>query len=181
MDLNRTIFSECRKRRFLLYRRWEDNGVSSAGNRDVHVVHFVGLNPSVADEMENDSTVKRMMGFAMKWGFNALRVTNLLALVETHQDKIPVHSDLFCNRNMNFVKCAHTRSCKTVFAWGAMGKVRKPEKFYRLARDVAEMIPGACCLGYTKDGHPRHPLFMKGDTEPILFEKKGVYRWGEGD
>ena len=50
-----------------------------------------------------------------------------------------------------------------------------------MTRHVDEMIPGAYCLGYTKDGHPRHPLFMKGDIESILFEKRGVYRWGEGD
>lgn len=176
MDLNRTIFSECRKHRFLLYRQWTDNGVSSAGNQDIHVVHFVGLNPSVADETANDSTVKRMVGFAKRWGFNALRVTNLLSLVETHQAKIPADGDLFCEENMSFVRCAHVRSCKTVFVWGAMGKVHGPGKFRRLARHVAEMVPDAWCLGYTKDWHPRHPLFLKRDTEPVLFERKGVYR-----
>ena len=181
MDLSRTIFSECRKHRFLLYRQWGDNGVSSAGNRDIHVVHFVGLNPSAADKVENDSTVKRMVGFAKRWEFDALRVTNLLSLVETHQAKIPADGDLFCEENMNFVWHAHMRSCKTVFAWGAMGKVRDPGKFRRLAWRVAEMIPDACCLNYTKDGHPRHPLFVKGDTEPVLFERKEVYRRREGD
>ena len=42
-------------------------------------VMFIGLNPSIADENEDDPTTRRCMRYAGSWGFGGLIVTNLFA------------------------------------------------------------------------------------------------------
>lgn len=46
-------------------------------------VAFVMLNPSTADHLEPDPTVRRCMGYARLWGFSELLVANLFALRST--------------------------------------------------------------------------------------------------
>lgn len=37
------------------------------------------------------------------------------------------------------------------------------------AQEVIKMFPNALCLGKNKDGSPKHPLYLKADTEFIKF------------
>ena len=46
-------------------------------------VAFVMLNPSTANESQDDRTVGRCIGFAQKWGFQTLEVGNLYAWYAT--------------------------------------------------------------------------------------------------
>lgn len=62
-------FSECRKYRYVLWRRWDWKGY---GNQ----VMFIGLNPSTADETEDDPTIRRCIRFAKDWGYSGLLMMN---------------------------------------------------------------------------------------------------------
>ena len=67
-------FSRDRRYRYRLWRRWD---------RSRAVVAFVMLNPSTADAMHDDPTIRRCVGFARAWGFGGVDVVNLFALRAT--------------------------------------------------------------------------------------------------
>ena len=64
------VFSDCRNYRYALWRIWDDAKPYAM---------FIGLNPSTADETEDDPTIRRCMNFAKDWGYGGLCMTNLFA------------------------------------------------------------------------------------------------------
>jgi hypothetical protein len=72
-----TTFSACRAYRYVLWR--EFGGLLD----DSRYVMFIGLNPSTADETNDDPTVRRCIGYTSAWGYGALCMTNLFALRAT--------------------------------------------------------------------------------------------------
>src|ERR1019366_6557448 len=68
------ILSDCRRYRFELWRTWDD--LLNDGNG---YAMFVGLNPSTADETEDDPTIRRCTDYAQRWGYSGLCMTNLFA------------------------------------------------------------------------------------------------------
>lgn len=44
---------------------------------------FIGLNPSTADETQDDPTVRRCIRYAQSWGYGALYMTNIFAFRAT--------------------------------------------------------------------------------------------------
>ena len=66
------IFSSCRKYRYILWRRW-------AVDCNANYAMFVGLNPSTADETDDDPTIRRCIRFAKSWGYSGLCMANLFA------------------------------------------------------------------------------------------------------
>jgi len=72
--LRRTVFSPCRRYRYALWRKWDAHNPEYA--------LFIGLNPSTGDEVADDPTLRRCVGFAKAWGYGAVCVANLFALRE---------------------------------------------------------------------------------------------------
>ena len=68
-------WSEDRKYRYSLIRRSGFVGDS--------MVLFIMLNPSTADEDNNDPTIRRCVGFANRWGYDWLYICNLSPLRST--------------------------------------------------------------------------------------------------
>ena len=66
-------FSADRVYRYRLWRRW------AAGPMLV----VIALNPSTADEAQDDPTIRRCLGYARDWGFAGLRMLNLFAFRAT--------------------------------------------------------------------------------------------------
>ena len=53
------VLSEDRKYRYLLSRNWDDTKPTAL---------FIGLNPSTADEKEDDPTINKCISYAKSWG-----------------------------------------------------------------------------------------------------------------
>lgn len=176
-----TTFSPCRRYRYTLWREWDlprglPYGTMDADGFNPLPLHaasefcmFIGLNPSTADEMVDDPTIRRCVGFAKAWGFGALCMTNLFALRATNpremmETKCPVgESNLLVLLN-----CA-TRASLIVAAWGAHGGWMDQDRVTvnALARISC---PPISCLGVTKCGFPSHPLYMPRDSRLGLFQ-----------
>jgi hypothetical protein len=125
---------------------------------------FIMLNPSTADAEDDDPTIRRCVGFAKAWGFGGLDVLNLYAYRATDpsklfgtKDAIGPDNDLWIRRKTTNLACQ-----KVVGAWGAASWAQ------RRAREVRRLVPQEIfCLGHTKAGHPRHPLYARATAELV--------------
>jgi len=140
--------SECGAYRYSLSRRW---GLGRS-------VTFIGLNPSTADAEIDDPTVKRWMGFAKAWGYDAMLVANLFAFRATSpKDMQKADEPIGPDNNVWIQACAEAGS-QTVVCWG------KPGSFQY--RDVAvtallkEAGHDLWCFGTNADDSPKHPLYL---------------------
>ena len=153
-------FSECRGYRYSLWRDW-------SGKPEVEFepyVAFIGLNPSTADETVDDPTIRRCIGFARSWGFGRLVMLNLFAIRATDPRNMLAAREPIGPRNDEVIRNLTPRAALLIAAWGTKGAHLSRD------RDVARITMRAlACLGVTKGGHPRHPLYVRGDTKPEPF------------
>lgn len=154
--------------RYRLTRRW--------GRPTDQQICWVMLNPSTADAVEDDPTIRRCIGFSEAWGFGSLVVVNLFALRSTDPKALlTCDVDPVGPRNDHAIRLASIQSAVTIAAWGTKGGYR-----HRNA-DVIRLVTGDCmenmhALDITKDGHPKHPLYVKGDTRPKMFRPATEHR-----
>ncbi len=151
--------SPCGKYRYLLEREWSDFSVDQGGS-----AMFVMLNPSTADGDVDDPTIRRCVGFAKSWGYGWLSVVNLFAYRATDPKELFKAGDAVHGpRNQEVIERAATHAGIIVCAWGA----------HKSADWQAETVRGwlhgetLYALGFTKSGHPRHPLYLPADAKPI--------------
>ena len=162
--------SLCGRYRYSLDRKWfDDTRTQSSVRHGTHLpIIFVMLNPSTADAYEDDPTIRRCIGFAKREGFEWLNVINLFAGRATKPADLLEMSDPVGPENFRKWLLAYDLSqlgAKIVCAWGA-----QPEAADR-GRDFLDVMQAGntklWCLGTTKHGHPKHPLYIKGD-QPLL-------------
>ena len=148
--------SPCGTWRFQLWRRWDDRPPAA----------FIMLNPSTADASADDPTIRRCIGFARRWDCGGIVVANLFAFRATDPDALASAADPIGPHNDAFIVEAARRGEVVVCAWGAHAEARGRD------RAVANVLAGRDlrCLGTTKDGHPRHPLYVRGDAVLEPFE-----------
>lgn len=132
----------------------------------------VMLNPSTADAAVDDPTIRRVMRFADDAGYGELLVMNLYALRSA--DPAALHQrDAVGAANDGMLEDALVRQRaageRVLAAWGASEHVR------RRASDVLALVSGVewVCLGTTKDGHPRHPLYVPATQRMTRFAAVG--------
>jgi hypothetical protein len=128
---------------------------------------WIMLNPSTADEFVLDPTIRRCVGFARAWGFQSIEVANLFALRSTDPRALYAHADPIGRDNDYYIEQAATRADRIVCAWGAHGA--HLDRGRRVAAVLACVPKPVVCLGLTKDGHPKHPLYLANDTTPKPF------------
>lgn len=130
---------------------------------------FIMLNPSTADDKLDDPTIRRCMGFAERFGYDGIVVMNLYALRATNPKELWTHSDPVGPENDLWLSGMSFHNPEIVCAWGANAKEDR-------VKHVAEMLTNCGaklkCLGTTKSGAPRHPLYIKGDQPLIDWEYK---------
>lgn len=146
-------FSPCRTYRYDLWRRWGDGPYAM----------FIGLNPSTADETQDDPTIRRCINFAKAWGFSALCMTNLFAFRATDPKDMKEYQQPVGPENNDVLQECAAGAGVIVAAWGVHGVHEDRDK------EVLALLPGLQCLGLSKEGHPRHPLYLKGDLKPVPF------------
>lgn len=151
--------SDCGRYRYRLWRRW------GSGQ---HVL-WVMLNPSTADALKDDPTIRRCAGFTRAWGYDGFRVVNLIAYRAATPLGLYLEPAAFDERNPTVVaeEIAAEGCGLVVVAWGAGAqKVFGREAAGHLELMVREASPRSLhCLGVTKAGHPRHPLYVPKAAE----------------
>jgi len=150
--------SPCGRYRYQLGRRWK------AGR----TLAFVMLNPSTADVLEDDPTLRRCLGFARAWNYGAVELVNLFAwratdprhLRAAHLAGEDVVGPL-CDVRLGAVV---ERADQVVVAWGSLASRRWTlPRAEQVLRGLAEYDLGR--LGPPcSDGQPRHPLYARADA-----------------
>lgn len=159
--ISTAVISECEKYRYSLQRSWAVSGRSAL---------FVMLNPSTADATVDDPTIRRCIGFARSWGCDSIEVVNLYAYRATNpSDLLALHNWVARGPdNLHHVSRALRIADVVVAAWGAWVDANPSGPRPLNLVDVAEHLGVPLrCLGYTKSGAPRHPLYVKAD-QPLL-------------
>lgn len=151
------VYSPCERYRYLLTRRWAEGECAL----------FVMLNPSTATEYQNDPTVERCERRARTLGFGAFRVCNIFAWRDTDPRAMRAASDPVGPGN----DAAILESCewadRIICAWGTHGAhLNRGPQVEALMRGTGKPL---FHLGLTRDGHPKHPLYISYRQEPTLW------------
>jgi len=126
------------------------------------------LNPSTADANVDDPTIRRCIGFAKREGCGGLVVVNLYAYRATNPDDLlkainPIGSP---ETEIHLNKAVAEIDGPLIAAWGAF-TVRGAHPAYWIKQRYGDRL---MCLGRTKDGHPRHPLYLSNDAPLVRLQ-----------
>jgi len=130
-------------------------------------VMFIGLNPSTADETADDPTIRRCIGYTKAWGYSALCMTNLFAYRATDPRAMKAQINPVGPEGDRWLfECAREASV-VVAAWGTHGGHNDRD------REVLEILRWRqlSCLGVTKAGYPKHPLYLPSELKPTTFKE----------
>lgn len=152
------VLSDCGRFRYSLTRRWAD-----LYDNDRSLL-FVMLNPSTADAMVDDATIRRCVAFAHGHGFGAIEVVNLFAYRATQPRDLALAGWPPGPQNDERIAVAARDADAICVAWGAVGD-RGPacDRVQAVAPILRRAGKPLQCLKITRSGHPQHPLYLRGD------------------
>jgi hypothetical protein len=154
--------------RYILSRTWN--------TQKRGVVNFIMLNPSTADDVFDDATIRRCVGFAKRWGFSGLAVTNLFAFRATDSRELERLAGVDLVRaigeeNDDTIQRCARHSDAIVCAWGNRGSLRGRDlQVAGSLLDAHELL----CIRRSKDGNPVHPVREAYTDGPIPFMYKRI-------
>lgn len=155
------IISQCGIYRYSLWREWDSVNPT---------VLFIGLNPSTADENEDDPTIRRCIGYAKGWGYGKLYMGNLFAFRSTDPRNLTKVEDPVGPSNYSNLIKMGMESTLIIAAWGSRGS------YLNMDIKVSKFFRGRIhCLKQTVGGMPAHPLYLKKDLNPIKYDFHHIY------
>lgn len=160
------IFSPDRQHRYKLWRGWKVGDLFTA-RIETGFVQFIGLNPSTADEVKDDPTIRRCVDFSKRWGYGALCMTNLFAFRATDPDDMKDASDPIGPENMTWLRAVAMEADVVVAAWGNHGLFNGQSDVLKKA--MHDWGITLHCLRITGSNQPEHPLYLPAKLTPIVF------------
>jgi len=157
-DLRRTIEPACSCKRCRLNSR-----------RHRGYVLWVLANPSTADAVADDATERRGWAFTEFWGYGEMVFTNVSPFRSTDPklvQPLPLEIEAM---NAGYLVHHAERAAIIVCGWGTHADKQ-------LAARAAGILKRAApegkiyTLGLTKDGSPKHPLYLGADIAPQLWD-----------
>ncbi len=146
------IFDITRAYRYSLWRTW---------SIDHPRIVFIMLNPNTAGATYSDPTIRRCIQFARNWNYGSVEVVNLFAWCAPDPRALLHVADPIGPDNNHYLTQAISRAHNIVAAWGIYGSLLSRD---HAVLDLLAAREQTYCLGLTKDGHPRHPLHVKGNV-----------------
>jgi len=151
--------------RTTLFREW----IGTGGR-----VNWIMLNPSTADDVFDDPTIRKCVGFSKHWGFSGLVVTNLFSFRATYPADLRAmvqvdYARAVGDNDRHLIEQAAAADL-VVAAWGTHGNLAGR------AHDVlCRVLPETTlyCISKTKGGFPLHPCMAKYTESTVL------YRWAD--
>ena len=155
--VEKTQFSHCRQYRYTLRRSF------LFGDKKIC---FVMLNPSTATSRFDDPTTRRAVAFAQRMNCKEYLAVNLFAFRSTDPKGMRLVENPVGPKNNEYLLAASLWADEMIIAWGSGGKYKnRDEEVLALLQDR-----NLWCLGKTKSGHPRFPLYLRRETEFEVFK-----------
>jgi hypothetical protein len=152
------VFDSSRAYRYLLTRTWDESAPP---------VTFIMLNPSTASAADDDATIRRCLAFARREGAGGIEVANLFALRATDPRELRRHPDPVGPLCDEYIIGACPPGRTVIAAWGAHASlISRAATVMRLLADAGVRLH---CLGTTRQGHPRHPLYVPASAPLELY------------
>ncbi len=156
-----TLFSPCRQYRYTLWRKLQGE---SLVDKPSGTVNFLMLNPSTADETQDDPTIRRCIGFATAWGYAELVVTNIFAYRATDPTVMKDQADPIGPENDQHIIRTARESQLVVAAWGAHGK--HLDRGHAVRKMLDSIAMPLNCLKTIAQNQPSHPLYLPAALLP---------------
>ena len=151
--------SKDRSYRYVLWRNWR-----ASGKR----VLFIGLNPSTADHLCDDPTIRRCIGFARAWGYDGMLVGNLFAFRSRRPDVLRKATSPIGPDNHKWLLEMASAADLHIACWGNAGR------FMSQDQAVHKLFDSLHCLKLNSTGTPAHPLYLRKSLTPVPFLKNPV-------
>ena len=155
-------FSSCEKYRYWLRRDWD---------LSLKAISFLMLNPSTADEIENDPTIERCQRRAIAMGYGSMIIVNLFPFRMTDSTLLNTIDDLLgdvSQANDSIVRAVEL-SDMTVCGWGKHPLAAPRADAVMLMLTQANLQHKVKCLQLNADGSPQHPLYIAYAKQPVPF------------
>lgn len=158
-------FSPCERYRYTLHREWPPRLFDAKPG----MVNFIMLNPSTADQFQDDPTIRRCMGYAADWGYSQLCVTNIFAFRATDPKVMRSQVDPVGPENDAVISIIANLADIIITAWGSHGEHngRSAEVIHQLKRNCGDRLH---YLKKTNAGEPSHPLYLPRVLMPIKWQ-----------
>lgn len=125
---------------------------------------WIGLNPSNANEKDNDPTIRRVIVFARDWGYGGIYMVNLIPLISSNPSLVdPAITDKVKEHNLAYIRFFASKCDRIIACWGNSKLVTK-----EMVDTTMNGLKNVHCLILNKDGSPRHPLYVPANTKPIV-------------
>lgn len=160
------VLSDDRQHRYWLWRRWAHG---------LPMLVTAMFNPSTADERKDDPTIKRLCGWANRWGYGGVLVVNLHSIRSADPAAVrwmaPGRSwgDAQHHALAHALDMAEQQETPVLVGWGDLAT----DDDIRPFAEAAAGLP-FICLGTNASGSPKHPMArgrarIPDDQEPVPY------------
>ena len=160
------VLSDCCRYRYVLGRKWWADG---------RCCTWLMLNPSTADALNDDATIRKCVGFSRRWGYGRMLVINLFALRFRDPKRLVTAPDPVGPDYEQHLDAVIQYSSLVIAAWGCestlrQGNLRERPKI--VIDHILKLRPELpiVCLGASTRGTPYHPLMLSYDTLRVPFQ-----------
>ena len=149
------LFSPDRVYRYTLTRVWDAEKAR---------VCFILLNPSTANEKQDDPTIRHCIAFAKSWGNGGIEIVNLFAYRSTNPNVLRSVPDPFGPLNLEHILAVTAATPLIICGWGRKPPFEHDKHVLGLLR--ARKRPVYALKVNLSDGSPSHPLYLRGNLTP---------------
>lgn len=135
----------------------------------------IGLNPSTAAPGNPDPTIKAVERHVLRLGYDSWVMLNLFPLRETNPNLLPAEAPGGCMEAALPAITAVLQSCKDAPVWAAWGAHIHLRTYLLTGLKLLVDLPEIRSRSWfhigalTKQGHPRHPLYLAGNQPAAPF------------
>ena len=143
--IRRAEFSIDKKDRYSLKREWDESK---------NKILYIMLNPSLADDKNDDPTIRRLISFTKKFNYGGFLVGNIFTTITPNPKKID-RSKGISDKNFEKLLKLINKVDQIVYAWG--NSIEEPQL-------LKELILSPKCFGKNLNGTPKHPLYLPSSS-----------------
>ena len=148
--IRRAEFSIDKKERYSLKREWD---------KSKNKILYIMLNPSLADDKNDDPTIRRLISFTKKYNYGGFLVGNIFTTITPNPKEIDKSKGI-SDKNFEKLLKLINEVDQIVYAWG--DNIEEPQL-------LKELVLNPKCFGKNLNGSPKHPLYLPSETKLINF------------